>query len=163
MIAETISLGILSLPSVLATVGMVPGAVLIVGLGIVATYSGYVIGQFKMAHPWVSKFHNFLIESNKLTRKPSGPQYGRRGICFISTSRTSLRCSGPRILWRCTNNISDLQHGKPYFDMDDLPEHSHRRSCLHDRLGNCGLDSFLDIRYTSDIVEGVLALLYQLP
>lgn len=53
MIAETISLGILSLPSVLATVGMVPGAIMIVGLGTIATYSGYVIGQFKMAHPWV--------------------------------------------------------------------------------------------------------------
>lgn len=55
MIAETISLGILSLPSVLATIGMVPGAILIFGLGLVATYSGYVIGQFKVAHPWVSK------------------------------------------------------------------------------------------------------------
>jgi len=44
MIAETISLGILSLPSVLATVGMVGGGILIITLGIVATYSGYVIG-----------------------------------------------------------------------------------------------------------------------
>lgn len=44
MIAETISLGVLSLPSVLAEVGMVGGAILIVGLGAVATYSGYVIG-----------------------------------------------------------------------------------------------------------------------
>lgn len=53
MIAETISLGILSLPSVLATVGMVPGIILIAGLGILATYTGYVIGQFKQAHPHV--------------------------------------------------------------------------------------------------------------
>lgn len=44
MIAETISLGVLSLPSVLAEIGMVGGALLIVGLGIIATYSGYVIG-----------------------------------------------------------------------------------------------------------------------
>lgn len=44
MIAETISLGILSLPSVLAEIGMIGGAILIVALGIVATYSGYVIG-----------------------------------------------------------------------------------------------------------------------
>lgn len=40
MIAETISLGILSLPSVLATVGMVPGVLLIAGLGAIATYTG---------------------------------------------------------------------------------------------------------------------------
>lgn len=53
MVAETISLGILSLPSVLATVGMVPGVILILGLGILATYSGYVIGQFRLEYPWV--------------------------------------------------------------------------------------------------------------
>lgn len=44
MIAETISLGILSLPSVLAEIGMVGGAILILGMGAIATYSGYVIG-----------------------------------------------------------------------------------------------------------------------
>jgi len=53
MIAETISLGILSLPSVLAAVGIVPGIILIAGLGILATYTGYVLGQFKMAYPHV--------------------------------------------------------------------------------------------------------------
>lgn len=53
MIAETISLGILSLPSVLAAVGMVPGVILIAGLGMLATYTGYTIGQFKMAYPHV--------------------------------------------------------------------------------------------------------------
>ena len=45
MIAETISLGILSLPSVLATTGLGPGAALILGLGALATYTGYVIGS----------------------------------------------------------------------------------------------------------------------
>ena len=53
MIAETISLGILSLPSVLATIGMVAGGILIISLGVIATYSGYVIGQFKQRYPWV--------------------------------------------------------------------------------------------------------------
>lgn len=42
MIAETISLDILSLPSVLAAVGMIPGIITIAGLGILATYTGYV-------------------------------------------------------------------------------------------------------------------------
>lgn len=54
MIAETISLGILSLPSVLASIGMVPGIILIVGLGVLATYTGFVLGQFKLAYPHVS-------------------------------------------------------------------------------------------------------------
>ena len=53
MIAETISLGILSLPSVMGTIGLVPGIVLILGLGLIATYTGYVLWQFKMRYPHV--------------------------------------------------------------------------------------------------------------
>ncbi|KGO75999.1 Amino acid transporter, transmembrane [Penicillium italicum] len=53
MIAETISLGILSLPSAMAVLGLVPALILIIGLGIVATYTGYVIGQFKLRYPQV--------------------------------------------------------------------------------------------------------------
>lgn len=53
MIAETISLGILSLPSVLATVGIVGGLITLIGLGLIATYTGYVLGQFKLAYPHV--------------------------------------------------------------------------------------------------------------
>ncbi|KAI3293272.1 hypothetical protein DTO002I6_4923 [Penicillium roqueforti] len=53
MIAETVSLGILSLPSAVAVLGLVPAIILIVGLGIVATYTGYVIGQFKLRYPQV--------------------------------------------------------------------------------------------------------------
>ncbi|QKX53845.1 uncharacterized protein TRUGW13939_00925 [Talaromyces rugulosus] len=53
MIAETISLGILSLPSAVATLGLVPAVILIVGLGLLATYTGYVIGQFKLRYPHV--------------------------------------------------------------------------------------------------------------
>ncbi|KAJ8068310.1 hypothetical protein OCU04_003873 [Sclerotinia nivalis] len=40
MIAETISLGILALPSVLATIGLIPGLLLILSMGILAWYSG---------------------------------------------------------------------------------------------------------------------------
>lgn len=53
MIAETISLGILSLPSVLARIGMALTIILLVGLGALATYTGYVLGQFKAAYPHV--------------------------------------------------------------------------------------------------------------
>jgi amino acid permease len=54
MIAETVSLGILSLPSVLATIGLIPGFILILSLGVLASYSGYVIGQFKKKYPRVN-------------------------------------------------------------------------------------------------------------
>ncbi|KAL7273971.1 hypothetical protein RUND412_003152 [Rhizina undulata] len=56
MIAETISLGILSLPSSLQILGIVPGMILILGLGIVATYTGYVLGQFKQRYPQIHTF-----------------------------------------------------------------------------------------------------------
>lgn len=56
MVAETISLGILSLPSALDRVGMEGGILLILGLGALATYSGYVLGQFKLAYPYIHTF-----------------------------------------------------------------------------------------------------------
>lgn len=70
MIAETISLGILSLPSVLAAIGLVGGLILIIGLGIIATYTGYVIGQFKLAYPHV---HN-MADAGEVLFKPIGPR-----------------------------------------------------------------------------------------
>ncbi|KAK7967702.1 uncharacterized protein PG986_001979 [Apiospora aurea] len=56
MIAETISLGILSLPAVIATLGLVPGIVLMLVMGVLATYSGLVMGEFRNAYPWVQSF-----------------------------------------------------------------------------------------------------------
>ncbi|KAF7126091.1 hypothetical protein CNMCM5793_002513 [Aspergillus hiratsukae] len=53
MLAGGTSLGILSLPPAVATLGIVPGAILIVGLGILTVYTGYVIGQFKQRYPYV--------------------------------------------------------------------------------------------------------------
>ncbi|KAK5110141.1 hypothetical protein LTR62_006275 [Meristemomyces frigidus] len=50
MIAETISLGILSLPFALSTLGIVPGVILIWVFGFVATYTGFAVWQFKMTH-----------------------------------------------------------------------------------------------------------------
>lgn len=56
MLAETISLGVLALPQAAATPGLVPGLLLIFFLGITASYTGYVIGQFKQAFPQIQSF-----------------------------------------------------------------------------------------------------------
>ncbi|KAF5000046.1 hypothetical protein FGRMN_2057 [Fusarium graminum] len=56
LIAETVSLGILSLPSVLATVGLVPGIVLILVMGCLSTYSGLVLAEFRAEYPFVQNF-----------------------------------------------------------------------------------------------------------
>ncbi|CEL10470.1 Putative Amino acid transporter [Aspergillus calidoustus] len=53
MVAETVSIGILSLPSVVAALGLVPAIILLVGFGIMSTYTGYTIGQFRWAYPHV--------------------------------------------------------------------------------------------------------------
>ncbi|KTW31100.1 uncharacterized protein T551_01652 [Pneumocystis jirovecii RU7] len=54
MISETVSLGVLSLPSMFATIGINLGLFFVLFLGIVATYTGYVLGQFKLKYPFVN-------------------------------------------------------------------------------------------------------------
>ncbi|AEO55911.1 hypothetical protein MYCTH_2089733 [Thermothelomyces thermophilus ATCC 42464] len=56
LIAETVSLGILSLPAVVATLGLGPGIVVMVFMGLMATCSGLVMGEFRKQHPWVQSF-----------------------------------------------------------------------------------------------------------
>ncbi|PGH08629.1 hypothetical protein GX51_01149 [Blastomyces parvus] len=53
MIAETMSLGILALPSAVAALGLVPAIIILLFVGFLATYTGYTIGQFKAAYPHV--------------------------------------------------------------------------------------------------------------
>ncbi|OQE26872.1 hypothetical protein PENSTE_c005G09219 [Penicillium steckii] len=53
MIAENVSVGILSLPSAVATLGMVPASIMIVFISALSWYTGYEIGQFKLRHPHV--------------------------------------------------------------------------------------------------------------
>ncbi|KAF2117741.1 transmembrane amino acid transporter protein-domain-containing protein [Lophiotrema nucula] len=54
LIAENISLGVLALPSAVAALGLVPGLLLIFFLGVIAGYTGYILGQFKQAFPQVT-------------------------------------------------------------------------------------------------------------
>jgi amino acid permease len=56
MVAEIISLGVLALPQALASLGFVPGILLILILGAIATWTGYLIGQFKLAYPGMQSF-----------------------------------------------------------------------------------------------------------
>jgi len=53
MIAEIVSNGMLSLPSALAVVGIVPAVVLIVFLGVFALYTAKLLIDFKLNHPSV--------------------------------------------------------------------------------------------------------------
>ena len=56
MVAETISLGILNLSYAVATLGLVPGSILILAVGAFTIYTGHVIWQFKMRYPELRNF-----------------------------------------------------------------------------------------------------------
>ncbi|KAJ5221270.1 uncharacterized protein N7469_010157 [Penicillium citrinum] len=56
LIVEAIALGSLSIPSSFATLGMVAGVLLTVGLGIIAIYTSHIIGQVKLAFPEVAHY-----------------------------------------------------------------------------------------------------------
>lgn len=56
LIVEAIALGSLSMPAAFATLGMVAGTILSVGLGLVAIYTSYVVGQVKLKYPEVQHY-----------------------------------------------------------------------------------------------------------
>jgi hypothetical protein len=55
-IVEAIALGALSLPAAFATLGMIPGIVICVGMGIIAVYTSYIIGKVKIKFPSVAHY-----------------------------------------------------------------------------------------------------------
>ncbi|OOF96462.1 hypothetical protein ASPCADRAFT_206643 [Aspergillus carbonarius ITEM 5010] len=56
LIVEAIGLGALSIPSAFASLGMVAGVICCVGIGLIAIYTSYVIGQVKLAFPAVRDY-----------------------------------------------------------------------------------------------------------
>lgn len=56
LIAETVSLGILSLPASVADMGLVPGAIVIVFFGAITLATGFMIFHFRMRYPHVTGF-----------------------------------------------------------------------------------------------------------
>ncbi|CAG8959089.1 hypothetical protein HYFRA_00012870 [Hymenoscyphus fraxineus] len=56
LIVEAIALGALSIPQAYATLGMVPGIILTIALGLVAIYTSYVVGQVKLKFPEVAHY-----------------------------------------------------------------------------------------------------------
>ncbi|KAL2758387.1 hypothetical protein ACRALDRAFT_2098624 [Sodiomyces alcalophilus JCM 7366] len=53
LITNQVGIGILSLPGTLQTLGIVPGVIAIIGIGLLSTYTAYVLLQFYRAHPHV--------------------------------------------------------------------------------------------------------------
>ncbi|KAJ5545385.1 Amino acid transporter transmembrane [Penicillium sp. DV-2018c] len=77
----SVSLGVLSLPSSMAVLGLVPGCIIIVGIGALTTYTGYVVGQFKLRYPQV---HN-MADAAEILFGAWGREIASVGqvVCFI--------------------------------------------------------------------------------
>ena len=56
LIVEAIALGALSITSAFATLGMVFGVICCVGIGLIAIYTSYVIGQVTLAFPYIQHY-----------------------------------------------------------------------------------------------------------
>ncbi|KAL5339178.1 transmembrane amino acid transporter protein-domain-containing protein [Aspergillus crustosus] len=50
MMKSQIGLGVLAIPSALDVLGMVPGVICLVAIGCITTWSGYIVGSFKLKH-----------------------------------------------------------------------------------------------------------------
>lgn len=59
LIVQSIALGSLSLPSAFATLGMVAGIIVCLGLGCVAIYASYMVGLAKLKYPHVDHYVGF--------------------------------------------------------------------------------------------------------
>ncbi|KAI0454385.1 transmembrane amino acid transporter protein-domain-containing protein [Xylaria acuta] len=77
LIVEAIALGSLGMPQAFATLGMIAGTILCVGLGLLAIYSSYVVGQVKLKYPEVQHY----ADAGRLMMGKFG--YELIGIMFV--------------------------------------------------------------------------------
>ncbi|KAA8649321.1 uncharacterized protein ATNIH1004_005222 [Aspergillus tanneri] len=131
MVAETVSLGILSLPAVVAVLGLVPAVILLLGIGLLATYTGYVIGQFRWRFPHIQSMADagevllgkvgrefmgtgqlllllFIMASHILTFTVAMNSITNHGTCSIVFGVISMAVSCILSLPRTMTNVSYL-------------------------------------------------------
>ena len=103
MVAETISLGILGLPHAVEVLGLIPGVVLLSTLGVMASYAGLVIGQFKLKHPYV---HSMGDAGEVLIGRSGRWIFGNGAIAFIIFIMGSHLIAGGHTLNILTDNAT---------------------------------------------------------
>ena len=75
MMKTQIGLGVLSIPLVFDTLGLIPGIICMLTIAVITTWSGYIIGVFKLRHPDVYSIDDV---GKKL--------FGRAGHIFFGTA-----------------------------------------------------------------------------
>ncbi|RSL55105.1 hypothetical protein CEP54_009544 [Fusarium duplospermum] len=56
LIVQAVALGSLSIPGAFATLGMVAGVICSIGIGLIAIYTSYIVGQVKVKYPHVEHY-----------------------------------------------------------------------------------------------------------
>lgn len=111
MVAETVSLGILSLPSVLASIGLVPGIIVIIFIACLSGYSGLVFGEFCQRYPGLQSFGD---AAEVMGRTLWGPRWGRicNEIAGWGQTIFMVFVMGSHLLtWTIAlNNLTDSSH-----------------------------------------------------
>lgn len=51
MMKTQIGLGVLSIPAAFDTLGLIPGIISLLAIGLITLWSGYMVGAFKVRHP----------------------------------------------------------------------------------------------------------------
>ncbi|PKY00980.1 amino acid transporter [Aspergillus campestris IBT 28561] len=131
MLAQMISLGVLSLPSAIATLGLIPGIIALIVLGLLAAYTAYVIFQFKIRYPHVVHmadageviggpigreivgagqllFCLFLMASHLLTFRVAMNAITEHGTCSIVFGIVGMIVAFVGNLPRTLNNVAKL-------------------------------------------------------
>lgn len=95
MMKTQIGLGVMSIPTVFDTLGIIPGVICLVVIAIVTTWSGYIVGVFKRRHPEV-----YGIDD------AGGLMFGRAGREFFGTAFALCTCMPvPVKRGRCRNTF----------------------------------------------------------
>ena len=92
----------LSLPSSLAVVGIVPGLILIIFLGVFATYTSWLLVKFKMRHPEV---HN-MGDAGKILFGPIGREVLAFGTIVFAVFATGGQLLAGQIAISALSNNS---------------------------------------------------------
>lgn len=135
MMKTQIGLGVLSIPAVLDALGMVPGVICLIIIGIITTWSDYMVGVFKLRHRSVYSIDDV-----------GDMLFGRVGRIVFGTSFVLCECSlppnhtrglgltGHSLDFRCrSRNARNLDWPERSFDPRRLYRSLRRRRC-HNRI-----------------------------
>lgn len=134
MTKASIGLGVLSIPTVFDTLGIIPGIICLVAIGTIITWSGYVVGTFKVRHPEVYGVDDagFLM-FGRIGREVFGAAFC---LCMCIIRISYAYCLSKSLCLHKVTIRLDLHRRLRYAQRFHRPERSVEPRNLHSRL--CG-------------------------